>query len=341
MHKEVWCLKVTIKDIAKIAKVNVSTVSRALNGKPGVSDELRKKILQIAEQMGYSPDMTATGLKKGKTRIVGVLIPDIANPFFAQIARGMEKVFNPVGYHLLLCSTDEDPQHEEENLKTLISQRVEGILAAPVDSGGNRFLYEKVLKNDIPLVFFDRIVPDIDTSYVITDNEAGVRELVEYLHKNGHETLGIITLRSKSFTGRMRLNGALKVCKELKIEVKEEWILDGGSSQEGAYQAARKLFLLKEKPTALIVSNNLMMLGVMKAIKDLRLKVPEDISIVCFDDSYWNQIFDPPITCVAQEPEQMGLIAATLLLNKVIHDGKNSKTILKAHFIERQSVAKI
>ena len=335
------CLKVTIKDIAKTVGVNVSTVSRALNGKSGVSDELRQKILQVAKQMGYSPDMTATGLKKGRTKIIGVLIPDISNPFFAQIVRGMEKVFNPVGYHLLLCSTDEDSEHEEENLKTLIGQRVEGILAAPVDSGGNKTLYAKVLESNIPLVFFDRIVPDIDTSYVITDNEGGVRELVEYLHRNGHESVGIITLRSRSFTGRMRLNGALKACKELGIEVRQEWILDGKSTQEGAYEAAKKLFSFKEKPTSLIVGNNLMMLGVMKAIKDLRLKVPEDVSIVCFDDSYWNQIFDPPITCVAQEPEQMGLIAATLLLDRIMHNGKNNKTVLKAHFIERDSVAKI
>ncbi|MFN4189845.1 MAG: LacI family DNA-binding transcriptional regulator [Pseudothermotoga sp.] len=334
-------MKVTIKDIAKAVGVNVSTVSRALNGKPGVSDTLREKITQIADQMGYSPDMTATGLKKGKTKIIGVLIPDIANPFFAQIVRGMEKVFHPVGYHLLLCSTDEDPEHEEENLKTLMRQRVEGILAAPVDSGGNKVFYTRVLQSGIPLVFFDRIVPDIDTSYVITDNEAGVKELVEHLHKNGHESLGIITLRSRSFTGRMRLNGTLKICKELGITITDEWILDGKSSQEGAYEAAKKLFSLKEKPTALIVQNNLMMLGVMKAIKDLKLKVPQDISVVCFDDSYWNQIFDPPITCVAQEPEQMGLIAATLLLDKIMHSGKNSKTILRAHFIERESVAKI
>ncbi|HOK83776.1 MAG TPA: LacI family DNA-binding transcriptional regulator, partial [Pseudothermotoga sp.] len=217
-------MKISLKDIAKELGVNVSTVSRALNGKSGVSDELRKRIVEFAKMKGYSPDLAAVGLKKGKTKIVGVLIPDIANPFFAQILRGMERVFYPVGYHVLLCSTDENMEKEEENLRTLLSQRVEGILAAPTDSGGNRSIYKKIVDMQIPLVFFDRIIPGLQTSYVITDNEGGVSELVHYVYEKGHRTLGVITLRSRSYTGKMRLSGVLKACDELGILIKEEWI---------------------------------------------------------------------------------------------------------------------
>ncbi|MBC7115648.1 MAG: LacI family DNA-binding transcriptional regulator [Pseudothermotoga sp.] len=331
-------MKVTLKQIARELGVNVSTVSRALNGKPGVSEELRKKILELAKAKGYSPDLAAVGLRKGKTKIIGVLIPDVSNPFFAQILRGMERVFYPLGYHLLLCSTDENTEKEEENLRTLLSQRVEGILAAPTDSGGNRSTYKKIVDSNVPLVFFDRIVPGLETSYVITDNEGGVAELVRYVYEKGHRSLGVITLRSRSYTGKMRLSGILKCCDELGMLVKEEWILDGHSTQEGAYQAAKKLFQLEDRPTSLIVCNNLMMLGVMKAVKELNVKVPEDISVVSFDDSYWNEIFDPPITCVAQEPEQMGLIAATMMMDLLMHGSRPTKTVLKAHFIERASV---
>lgn len=309
-----------------------------MNGKPGVSEELRKKILELAKAKGYSPDLAAVGLRKGKTKIIGVLIPDVSNPFFAQILRGMERVFYPLGYHLLLCSTDENTEKEEENLRTLLSQRVEGILAAPTDSGGNRSTYKKIVDSNVPLVFFDRIVPGLETSYVITDNEGGVAELVRYVYEKGHRSLGVITLRSRSYTGKMRLSGILKCCDELGMLVKEEWILDGHSTQEGAYQAAKKLFQLEDRPTSLIVCNNLMMLGVMKAVKELNVKVPEDISVVSFDDSYWNEIFDPPITCVAQEPEQMGLIAATMMMDLLMHGSRPTKTVLKAHFIERASV---
>lgn len=334
-------MKITLKDIARELGVNVSTVSRAINGKPGVSEELRKKILEFAKMKGYSPDLAAVGLRKGKTKIIGVLIPDISNPFFAQILHGMERVFYPLGYHVLLCSTDENVEKEEDNLRTLLSQRVAGILSAPTDSGGNRSTYKKILDMQIPLVFFDRIIPGLEASYVITDNEGGVAELVRYLYGKGHRSLGIITLRSRSYTGKMRLSGVIKTCNELGILVEEEWILDGRSTQEGAYQAAKKFFQLRDRPTALLVSNNLMMLGVMKAIKELNVKVPEDISIVSFDDSYWNEIFDPPITCVAQEPEQMGLIAATMMMDLLQSGSKPTKTILKAHFIERASVKQI
>lgn len=299
---------------------------------------MRKKILELAKAKGYSPDLAAVGLRKGKTKIIGVLIPDVSNPFFAQILRGMERVFYPLGYHLLLCSTDENTEKEEENLRTLLSQRVEGILAAPTDSGGNRSTYKKIVDSNVPLVFFDRIVPGLETSYVITDNEGGVAELVRYVYEKGHRSLGVITLRSRSYTGKMRLSGILKCCDELGMLVKEEWILDGHSTQEGAYQAAKKLFQLEDRPTSLIVCNNLMMLGVMKAVKELNVKVPEDISVVSFDDSYWNEIFDPPITCVAQEPEQMGLIAATMMMDLLMHGSRPTKTVLKAHFIERASV---
>jgi len=324
--------------MARELKVNVSTISRALNGKPGVSEQLREKILEFAKAKGYSPDLAAVGLRKGKTKIIGVLIPDVSNPFFAQVLHGMERVFYPLGYHLLLCSTDENAEKEEENLRTLLSQRVEGILAAPTDFGGNRSTYKKIVDSNVPLVFFDRIVPGLETSYVITDNEGGISELVRYLHQKGHMSLGVVTLRSRSYTGKMRLSGVLKTCDELGILVKEEWILDGCSTREGAYHAAKKLFQLEDKPTSLVVCNNLMMLGVMKAIKELNVKVPEDISVVSFDDSYWNEIFDPPITCVAQEPEQMGLIAATMMMDLLMHGSKPTKTVLKAHFIERASV---
>jgi len=200
---------------------------------------------------------------------------------------------------------------------------------------------KKIVDSNVPLVFFDRIVPGLETSYVITDNEGGVAELVRYVYEKGHRSLGVITLRSRSYTGKMRLSGILKCCDELGMLVKEEWILDGHSTQEGAYQAAKKLFQLEDKPTSLIVCNNLMMLGVMKAVKELNVKVPEDISVVSFDDSYWNEIFDPPITCVAQEPEQMGLIAATMMMDLLMHGSRPAKTVLKAHFIERASVKQI
>jgi len=334
-------MRVTIKQIASKLGVNPSTVSRALSGKSGVSDQLREKIVREALKMGYFPDMTAMGLRKGHTKVIGVLIPDISNPFFAQAVRGMEKIFYPMGYQLILCSTEENSEREAANLRMLVSQRVEGLLSAPVDSGGNAVIYKKIHAEGIPIVFFDRLIPDLKLSSVITDNEQGIRDLMEYLHRKGHRKLGIINLRGRSFTGKVRLRSAIETAEKLGIDIKQEWIKDGNSTQSEAYEATVQMLSLKSKPTAIIVNNNLMMLGTMKALRDLKINVPKDVSLVGFDDSYWNQIFDPPISCVAQDPEQMGLIAATMLLDAIFHHANPVQTVLKAHFIERESVSVI
>jgi len=335
-------MRVTIKQIASKLGVNPSTVSRALSGKSGVGDRLRERIVKEALEMGYFPDMTAMGLRKGHTKTIGVLIPDISNPFFAQAVRGMEKIFYPMGYQLILCSTEENSEREAANLRMLVSQRVEGLLSAPVDSRGNGTIYRKIHAEGIPIVFFDRLVPDLKLSSVITDNEQGVQDLIEYLHKRGHRKLGIINLRGRSFTGKVRLKSAIETAEKLGMEIRQEWIKDGNSTQSGAYEATVQILSLESKPTAIIVNNNLMMLGTMKAVRDLKINVPKDVSLVAFDDSYWNQIFDPPISCVSQDPEQMGLIAATMLLDAIFHHARKPvQTVLKAHFIERASVSVI
>jgi len=242
----------------------------------------------------------------------------------------MEKIFYPMGYQLILCSTEENSEREAANLRMLVSQRVEGLLSAPIDSGGNAMIYRKIHAEGIPIVFFDRLIPDLKLSSVITDNEQGIRDLMEYLHRKGHRKLGIINLRGRSETAE-----------KLGIEIRQEWIKDGNSTQSEAYEATVQMLSLKSKPTAIIVNNNLMMLGTMKALRDLKINVPKDVSLVGFDDSYWNQIFDPPISCIAQDPEQMGLIAATMLLDAIFHHAKPVQTVLKAHFIERESVSVI
>ncbi|MCD6462638.1 MAG: LacI family DNA-binding transcriptional regulator [Thermotogae bacterium] len=333
-------MKVTIKRIAEILKVNPSTVSRALRGKPGVSEELRNKILRTAEELGYYPDTRARSLKEGSTRTIGILIPDMGNPFFANAVAAMERVLFPMGYSFFLCVTEEDNEKERINLQKLLSYNVDGILAAPVDRIKNIKLYKQIQSKGIPLVFFDRRIVDLKVPYAVTDNRDGVYKLMDYLKKMGHESLGIITLHRESYTGMERLNAAIERAKELGMEVRENWIKDGKSTQRGAYEAAKELFKERKLPTALFVCNNVMTLGVMKALKELSISVPDSISLVTFDDSFWNQIFDPPVTCVAQDPMQLGMIAATMLLNSIKYPDQQEQdgVILKTHFIERYSV---
>ncbi|PLV59041.1 LacI family transcriptional regulator [Thermotoga sp. KOL6] len=335
--------KVTMKDIANKLGVSVSAVSRALSGKPGVSKRLREKIVETAKEMGYHPDPLAVALKKGTTKTIGVLIPELSGSFFAEVVASMEKSLFHLGYRLLLCSTDDDPEKEAEQIKTLINQRVEGILAAPVYVKSNKDLFKAVIEDyKIPLVFFDRIVEGVDTDYVISDNEEGMKAIMEYLISKGHRKIAFIYPLRGTFTGEMRLKAFLKY--KDYIETREEWLKDGHSNEYFAHDAFINIMASEDRPTAVVVGNNLMTLGVLKAAREMKLKIPEEISIISFDDAYWNEIFDPPITCVKQDPQQIGLIAATILLNKLKNKKRENQpmqVVLKVKFIERSSVKTI
>jgi len=332
-------MKPSLKMIAQALGVHPSTVSRALSGKPGVSEELRSRIIKLAQEMGYFPDSRARSLRQGQTKIIGIVIPDMGNPFFSYAFSAMERVLFPLGYSLFLCVTEENNEKERVLLEKLISYKVDGILAAPVDRVKNTKLYREVQKRGIPVVFFDRRLVTLDTPYVVIDNRGAVTTLIDYLWKKGHRTLGVVTLHKESYTGMERFEAAMKRAKELGMKIKDEWVKDGMSTEMGAYRATLDLFKNDELPSALFVCNNVMALGVLKALKELKVKIPKDISLVTFDDSFWNQIFEPPITCVAQDPEQLGMIAATMMLDRIRYPEKKlSGVILKTHFIERESV---
>lgn len=332
-------MKPTLKMIAQALGVHPSTVSRALRGKTGVSEKLRFKIIKFAQEIGYLPDSRAQSLRQGQTKIIGIVIPDMGNPFFSNVFSAMERVLFPFGYSLFLCVTEEDNEKERILLKKLISYKVDGILSAPVDRVKNTELYREVQKRGIPAVFFDRRLITIDIPYVVTDNRGAVTTLINYLWEKGHRTLSVITLHKESYTGMERFRTALECAKELGMEIKDEWVKDGLSTETGAYKATLEIFKNNKLPSALFVCNNVMALGVLKALKDLKIKIPKEISLVTFDDSFWNQIFEPSITCVAQDPEQLGIIAATMMLNRIRYPEKKlSGVILKTHFIERESV---
>jgi len=332
-------MKPSLKMIAQALGVHPSTVSRALSGKPGVSEELRSRIIKLAQEMGYFPDSRARSLRQGQTKIIGIVIPDMGNPFFSYAFSAMERVLFPLGYSFFLCVTEENNEKERVLLEKLISYKVDGILAAPVDRVKNTKLYREVQKRGIPVVFFDRRLVTLDTPYVVIDNRGAVTTLIDYLWKKGHRTLGVVTLHKESYTGMERFEAAMKRAKELGMKIKDEWVKDGMSTEMGAYRATLDLFKNDELPSALFVCNNVMALGVLKALKELKVKIPKDISLVTFDDSFWNQIFEPPITCVAQDPEQLGMIAATMMLDRIRYPEKKlSGVILKTHFIERESV---
>lgn len=351
MYKGGMTYLATLKDIAKEVGVSIATVSKALNNRPGVNLELQRKIIETAKKMNYAKLLPKIETKRS-THIVGVIVSDISNPFFANIVLSMEKVLYSQGYKYILSNTDENPEKELSYLRALTNHGVDGLIVAPSRSlkVNNELLnfYKKYNSLGGHIVFVDRVIEDLreDINYVIIDNFGAALEAVAYLKNKGHTQIGAITGPKEIFTSRERLKGFLKGMEVCGLEVKDKWIVDGKYTSEGAFKAALKLFENSDAPTALISFNNVMTLGILRAFKKLKLRIPEDVSLISFDDSPWNELNEVPITSIVQPVEEVGTVAATILIGGLKNfvsrkKVKPSKVILKAQILERESVKKI
>lgn len=278
-------MAVTICDIAKKAGVSLATVSRVLNNSGYVKHETRERILKIINELDYTPSAIARSLSKNKTNTIGVVVPDINNPYFGEIIKGISIIADKNNLNIILFDTDEDIQKEIKALKVLKEQRIEGVIITPT-SAENEFNSEYLnsLQNlGTPVVLVSGEVKCSDLSGVFVDNIKGAYEAVNVLVKQGHKNIGIITGRLESKPARDRLIGYKKALLENGLPVKEEYIYYGDYRQDSSYNIVKSIINSKDKPTALFISNNLMTLGCIKALMEEGLKVPDDISIISFD----------------------------------------------------------
>ncbi|MDN5337762.1 MAG: LacI family transcriptional regulator [Thermotogaceae bacterium] len=340
--------KVTINDIARILGVSSSTVSRAISGKPGVNRDLRNKILSMARELGYIPNIAAKSLKTSKTKTIGLLVSDIKNPFFQDFMSGLENVLFHRGYKFIVCNTDEDIKKEEIYLKWLLEHGVDGIVAAPlmdINGNNNRTLYRKARKFGIKVVFYDRLLESNDDFDSITiDNRQAIFEAVEYLKKLGHRELGIYLYKSNIYTVKERLEGFKRACEIFDLPFNQNWVIDGAtfSKEEDYKKAIVDVLSSKHRPSAILATNYFITRMILKAAKDLDLKVPDELSIVGFDDIVENELVTPTITTIKQPVIEMGKIAGTLILDLIDNkSGRISKIVLKTELVIRESVRKI
>ncbi len=332
--------KINIKDIAKEVGTSIATVSRALNNKEGVSDDMRKRVLLKAKELGYIANGLARGMKTSKTFTVGVLISDIKNPYFSEVISSMERVLYAKKYNLIICNVGENSTKEREYLELLVSKSVDGLLVAPVKEEKNLSIYRKLVRHGIKLVFFDRLVDSIQTDAVIVDNEAATYEAVRYLAKFGHKKIGAIYGIEKSYTGAERLKGFLEAIKDFELDARKEWIRSGEFKEDVSYERALEILSMKERPSAIIAMNNFTTLGVMRAVKELGIKVPDELSVMGFDDAEWMKVCSPSVTTIIQPTDVIGMTAATLLLDAIEGDEtrKPQHVVLKATLLKRESV---
>jgi LacI family transcriptional regulator len=326
----------TVKDVARLAGVSTTTVSRVLNNHPQVSAETRLKVQQAIAQCGYRPSQVARGLRLQASNILGLIISDIANPFFPSVVRGIEDVAYAHQYRLLLCNSGEDAEREALYIDVLQAQRVAGVIISPHDEDSTRC--ETLIASGIPVVAMDRRLRRLEVDTVVTDNIEGAYQAVRHLLRLGHRRVGLVGGPLLTTTGRERQEGYRKALLEAGIQPDQRLIKIGDFRQEGGYRAGSELLAAEEPPTAIFVSNNLMALGVLDAIREKGLKIPEDIALVAFDDLPWAASLVCPLTTVAQPTYELGQMVAEMLLGRIADRERPIRKIkLEPTLIVRQS----
>ena len=328
----------TLRDVAKKARVSPMTVSRVVNGAPSVRPETRRRVEKAISDLNFIPNGVARGLKSNKTGSLGLIVPDIVNPFFAVVVRGAETVARRAGYRLLLCISENDLALERQYVEDMISHCVEGLLIAPV---GDRSLsnFELLVRRKFPFVLMDRSVRGLDCDLVQGDNVAGARRLVRHLVSIGHRRIAAIMEPDNVSTARERLQGYQEALAAAGIAPDPELVAQTSADRAGGYSATHQILSLDPLPTAILAVNNMTALGAMQAIRERGLAVPADIALVCFDDVEHLAVLSPFLTVMNQPAESFGTVAAQLLLDRIA--GKTSErprqVVLQPHLLVRES----
>ncbi len=330
----------TIIEVAKRARVSIATVSNVLRGTARVSAELRQRVGEAVRELDYHPNEIARSLKVNQTYMLGMVLPDITNPFFPEIIRGAEDQAFTRGYLLVTANTDEQAERERRIIAMLRSRRVDGILLASAPAEDTSHI-KGVIESGIPIVCLDRTVPGIDLDYVLLDNVRGAEECVRYLLRQEYRKIAIITGSLQLQTARERLHGYEIALSESGIALTPELIFEGNFRRESGYRLGKEILLQRDRPSAILVCNGVMTLGVLQAFEELNVRCPEDIALATFDDMVVDRSFHPRLTVVAQPGYEMGARGATLLMDRI--EGKVTQepfvTRIAPTFIVRESTS--
>ena len=315
----------TIRDVARLAKVSTATVSFVSNGKGHVSEPLRRRVMDAMEALDYHPNQVARSLQASRTHIIGMVIPQLTNPFFGEIMRGVEDEARRCGYSVIFCNSNEDAELERHHLNTLFARRVDGVLLSSTNAHPQE---GRLVKQRFPLVFVDRTPPGFSGTAVISDNLGASREAARHLINLGHTRIAIITGPLDLPICTERLEGLRRALQEAGLPLPAEYLKCGDFRSESGYRNGCELMQLSSPPTAVFCCNNTMTLGLMRALGELNIPCPERVSVLGFDDFEWVASFRPQLTAVAQPTFEMGKLATQILVRKMQQkkgDGEDSK----------------
>ncbi|HEV2178244.1 MAG TPA: LacI family DNA-binding transcriptional regulator [Terriglobia bacterium] len=328
---------VTIRDIAIRAGVSTATVSHVVNQNYPVSVQVRERVLRSIRDLNYHPNAMARGLRTSRSKTVGMVIPDITNPFFPAVVRAAEDVLNHAGYTLFVGNSDNALTKQESYYRAFREQRVDGLLLITSGSRSTPEYLSNHQSTGVPIVLIDRYYPGMDADAVLADNLRGSYEAVDHLLDHGHRRIGIITGPLQLINARLRLAGYKKALEARRVALKEDLVAEGRFDIESGYQQARNLLALSPRPTALFICNGLMTEGCLRAMSELRLV--HKIALVSFDDLGWFPFAKPSVSAVAQPAYDLGAAAANILLKRISGKmtGPPRRRLLKTTLIVRDS----
>lgn len=326
----------TVLDVAKRAGVAPITVSRVINNSGYISEATRERVQAAVKELGYVPNTLARGLRSKQTRTLALVVTDITNPYFTLMARGVEDVAGDANYTVVYCNTDESETKEEKYANILAQRQVDGVLLVP--ACGNVKTIKFLLSNDINVVALDRRVSEVEIDSIRSDSEDGAYRLVKLLTGLGHKRIAIITGSKDVSTSVDRVAGYRRALTEAGL-IENELVFYGEFNQQSGYEFTQQAMLPSSRPTALFGVNNFITIGIIKALHDLKMDVPSDVSVVGFDDLPEAMLLSPFLTVAAQPAYEMGRMAAELLLKRIsgeLSDGYQ-KLVLPTEIIERGS----
>jgi len=306
----------TIRDVAKRAGVSPITVSRVINDSDYVSQETRKRVEAVVEELGYVPNMLGPSLRFKQTMTLALVMTDITNPFWTTVARGVEDVAQANGYSIILCNTDESEDKQEQYLQMLLRRRIDGILLVPACSDDPKPVYI-IQKQGIPVVLLDRHIPDVQVDIVRADSETGAYQLTQYLLSLGHRRIALLTGRQTVSTAVDRANGYLRALADAGLQDSAAQLYWGEFTQDSGCYMANQALLAVPPPTALFAANNFIAFGALQALRKKGLHVPDDIALATFDDTPPTFPIEPFLTVLSQPAREMGQQAAQLLLDRL------------------------
>jgi len=331
----------TLADIAAKLNLSISTVSRALNDHPAISTATKQSVKEIARQLNYQPNVLALNLRNKKTNTIGIIVPEITSYFFSSVIKGMQDLLSDTNYQLVISQSEESLKKEKEIIQAMARVRVDGFLISPTSETVDPEIYNNLIKDGIPLVLFDRDCVGTNADKVLVDDYNGAFQAVDYLIKTGCKRIAHISGPPDLSISKHRKKGYYDALSKHGIPHEAELVVAaGGFSPEYGVESAKTLLDLPNQPDAIYAINDGIAIGAMYVIKEAGIKIPEQISVVGFDDEPHSSYFIPPLTSVWQPVYDMGMLAARILLQRLNGEGKNDELryeLLKPELMVRKS----